>query len=131
MKKYQGFTLIELMIVVTIIGILSAVAIPAYHEYIEKARYSEVITATEPYKLAVSLALQEGYPLSELNAGQHGIPSFTHQQSTENLSSINTQQGVITATGTSLVQNATYVLTPVDQGSLWSVSGSCKEAGLC
>lgn len=131
MKTSKGFTLIELMIVVTIIGILSAVGIPAYHQYIERARYSEVITATEPYKLAVSLALQEGYPLSELNAGQHGIPTFTDQQNTENLSNISTQQGVITATGTSLVQNATYILTPVDQGSLWSISGTCQEAGLC
>ena len=61
MKQAQkGFTLIELMIVVAIIGILAAVAVPAYQNYTLKARYSEVIGGASPYKLAVELCAQNG-----------------------------------------------------------------------
>ena len=55
-KKYQaGFTLIELMIVVAIIGILAAIAVPSYMDYTKKAKVSEILVATAPAKLALSL----------------------------------------------------------------------------
>jgi type IV pilus assembly protein PilA len=52
-KVQQGFTLIELMIVVAIIGILASVAVPSYNRYIMKAKFTEVIMSTTPYKRAV------------------------------------------------------------------------------
>src|SRR5690606_19145939 len=54
MKKYQGFTLIELMIVIAILGILVAIALPAYQDYTVRARVSEAVAQTAPAKLAVA-----------------------------------------------------------------------------
>lgn len=54
MKKMQGFTLIELMIVIAILGILVAIALPAYQDYTIRARVSEGVAQTAPAKLAVA-----------------------------------------------------------------------------
>jgi type IV pilus assembly protein PilA len=69
-KAQQGFTLIELMIVVAIIGILAAVAIPAYQDYVVKAKLSRVQSTLDPLKLALGLYYQENgsFPGATLDA---------------------------------------------------------------
>lgn len=128
-KKNNGFSLIELMVVVMIVGILAAIALPSYQKYIEKAKFSEVISSTEPYKLAVSLDLQESIPITELNSGEHDIPMFS--EATENLANITVNAGVITATATESLKENSYILTPNSSGTQWVISGSCKENMLC
>lgn len=125
----RGFSLIELMIVVAIIGILSVIAIPSYQNYTQRARFSEVIAATQPFKTAISLAIQEGDAISELTTGAHGIPA--PPPSTKNLASLSIDKGVITATATTTASGATYILKPNSDGSVWSVDGSCIASGLC
>ena len=57
MKKQQGFTLIELMIVVAIVAILAAVALPAYQTYTKRAKFSEVIAATGAANVITSYSI--------------------------------------------------------------------------
>lgn len=128
-SRASGFSLIELMIVLSIIGILAIIAIPSYQNYTQRARFSEVISATEPYKTAVALALQEGEAAVELANDVYGIPK--EPISTKNLASIRVENGIITAIGTERVANATYILNPNSDGTVWSVDGTCLENGLC
>ena len=71
MKAQQGFTLIELMIVVAIIGILASVALPAYQDYTARSKMSEVILAGSPCRAAVSEAAQTG-----LSSAPSAVDSF-------------------------------------------------------
>jgi type IV pilus assembly protein PilA len=130
MKKYCcGFSLIELMIVVAIIGILSVIAMPSYQTYTKRARFAEVISATQPFKLAVSIALQTGANASDLKSGIHGIPITPN--STANLASISVKNGIITAVGSRQVDNKTYILKPDAEGNNWTIDGTCLNTGLC
>lgn len=137
MQKSHGFTLIELMIVIAIIGILASLAVPQYGQYTKRAKYSEVVTATVHRKTAVSLCYQETNAFTTCNgAGNVGdSPTIPRDlvAGTGLVASAITAAGVITATGSNEVDGKTYVLTPTRAGLSveWENTGTCLQARLC
>ena len=134
MKIFQkGFTLIELMIVVAIIGILAAIAIPAYQNYTRKAKFTEVVLATAPYKLGVEDCFQGGNVLTACDANTQGVPAASTGYGF--VASVNVTDGVITATATTGgnpdLSGNTYILTPTAAGGTltWGASGTGVTAG--
>ena len=138
MKKVQkGFTLIELMIVIAIVGILAAVALPAYQNYTKRAAYSEVIAAMSNVKVGVNECYQLTAALANCDAGSNGVPSDVTAVADGALASIETSNGVITATPKAykgIAATDTCLLTPTaDSGNSayldWDYSGACVTNG--
>lgn len=75
MKKNKGFTIIELMIAIAIVGVLAAIAIPAYNNYLNRSKASESFTMAAPYKIAIAECLQNGNLNSECKSNEKGIPA--------------------------------------------------------
>ena len=150
-NKQQGFTLIELMIVVAIIGILAAIALPAYQTYTNRAKFSEVVSAAGGSKTAIEVCAQTVANPASLatfsancaTVGTNGIVGVTASNAQGFVGSVtvaaddgDANDVSITATGAGDVNGVTYIIDGnfVNGQVVWSLdtgNSTCDDAGLC
>jgi type IV pilus assembly protein PilA len=138
MKAQKGFTLIELMIVVAIIGILAAIALPAYQTYTAKARFTEVVQATQGVKVAMDVCLASGDGLAACAADGSVTSAVNGAADGQYVAAVAVDAATGAITATAIAGNGlngeTYIITPTVQGSgqvTWVASGTCDAAGIC
>ena len=129
-RKQHGFTLIELMIVVAIIGILAAIALPAYQDYTARSQMSEALTLASGARTAVTEVFDQtgAFPTSNTLAGLAQPQSITGTYvASVSVGADGVIRATMKATGIAAgIQSETLSLTPTDRGGSieWQCSGS-------
>ena len=145
LQQQKGFTLIELMIVIAIIGILAALALPAYQTYAKKAKFSEVVMATTAVKSAIDICYQTQGNLEACDTDEDGSQSVKNAADNATtgqhvqLVAVEPTTATIMATGADPVGGFTYWLKPTPKpGALcWELdtasagASTCLAEGLC
>ncbi len=137
MKKQlqKGFTLIELMIVVAIIGILASIALPAYQDYITKAKWAGIIAEMSPVKLAVTQCLEDNANIpnncnssTKLSTyGIHSLPFPANAQSVVGVMTSGTGIRIFIRSNLNLGSHSLYYTSALDPSGTkytWAKGGS-------
>ncbi|WP_160288283.1 pilin [Pseudomonas knackmussii] len=123
MNAQKGFTLIELMIVVAIIGILAAIALPAYQDYTVRSRVSELAVMASSMKATVGENIANAGTVDATAC--NGVNTIGTGNSTKNTASTGCASGVITVTGTADAKGVALVYSPSLNATTGVVTWAC------
>lgn len=135
-RSQKGFTLIELMIVVAILGILASVALPAYSHYRNRAAFTEALLALSVHQNFIVIAAEAGRlaEIADIQEGENGV--LDSQRRDETTHGIHVHDGEIRVTwkddGSDLsVGNYTLTAQNITPPIQWVEGGSCIQLGFC
>lgn len=133
MNKMPGFTLIELMIVIAIVGILSAVAVPAYQAYMARSQVSEALFLTRAVRVQIvesSISGSGGF--SGLDSGTNGLPPAS-EISGAYVSSVSVKDGIVNVVfgndSSKFISGASITMSPTLVSSTGMVTWGCTFSG--